>query len=150
MKYTDELLTHCAEAFASCRDRGTTNAYALCGAVLDAIPEPALPEWISAKERMPTEEDGDSEGEVLWRTEGGGIFVEPYDQGYSTMHWMPCAPIAALPKRPVPVPDDSDLRKEFAARLPEGENLTAHLGGFTDSYIESMFQGYKLAKQPTP
>lgn len=78
---------------------------------LERRPLPQLPEWTSVRERGATAKDGDVEGEVMWLTKKGNVFTGDWSEAFSgEVWWMPCAAIAALPKRPVPEPPPKDRR----------------------------------------
>lgn len=80
-----------------------------------ADPSPDLPEWIPISERLPTEDDADEDGEVLWYVDGC-VATQNYEDSHPSTHWLPISAIAALPKRQAPTKEDKDAA-EFEAWL---------------------------------
>jgi hypothetical protein len=150
MNYTDEeldLIFNClhdkevrvGETQTDYRRRWTQAALAKAASLRPG------PEWISVKERRPTEEDGDGFGDVLWLSEAG-VYSGHYIRDREGFYWMPCAPIAALPKRPIPEPKDP--RDTFAALLRwDTDSLRLADGTFSAPTTEAMFQGFLLARE---
>lgn len=86
--------------------------------------------WISVKERMPTKEDGDSDGRVLWGWSSGGYRVDFYKNvSCAPDFWMP------LPAFPAKSPEEEEylqFRRRFHGNYPPEFDLelrTAYFEG---------------------
>lgn len=63
------------------------------------LPEPQG--WISVKERMPTKEDADDYGRVIWLRTDGAVYTERWNGKATWYHgWLPIPPIPKKPKDP--------------------------------------------------
>ena len=65
-------------------------------------------DWIPISERLPTREDADNRGKVLWAYPDGVVTVGDFDSPYSNEHgdgWMPLPPYTP----PKPGPTDEEL-----------------------------------------
>lgn len=89
--------------------------------------------WIPISERLPTREDADNRGKVLWVYPDGVVTVGDFDSPYSNEHgdgWMP------LPRYtpPKPGPTNAELNDLVAAvmRLPQGGSAEALRRWFAD------------------
>ena len=82
-------------------------------------------DWIPISERMPTREDADNRGKVLWAYPDGVVTVGDFDSPYSNEHgdgWMPLPPYA--PPKPGPTDDECDAiytYVEYIARQGKDE-----------------------------
>ena len=99
--------------------------------------------WVSVEDRLPTEDDANSDGEVIW----AGCPRQPLRVGRAdwscpdgSSHWMP------FPPSPVDLSEDIH-RGDF-----EGMSILASMqldrkdGKYLAPGIEDMWQGYLLAK----
>ena len=69
--------------------------------------------WIPISERLPTREDADNRGKVLWAYPDGVVTVGDFDSPYSNEHgdgWMPLPPYTP----PKPGPTDEEIRMLFS------------------------------------
>ena len=107
-----------------------------CGAV-----KAALPEWIPVKERLPDEADLDENNEVLHLSSTGDVVAMSADLLLETDHWMRCATLAALPKRPAPVKVEPT-----AEELEEAEAEKAWLKWGDAGERHSFMGGWKAAR----
>lgn len=114
-------------------------------------PLPQLPEWTSVLERGPTKADADRDGEVLWMTKDGRIFTRRWDCAFDCeVWWMPCADIAALPKRPVPEPKalpgptDRIDAKEFDKAVASIHQIRGRV--LTPDERETFYHGWQKGK----
>ena len=84
-------------------------------------------DWIPISERLPTREDADNRGKVLWAYPDGVVTVGDFDSPYSNEHgdgWMPLPPYA--PPKPGPTDDECD-RLCGAVRTAPGYGSARHL-----------------------
>lgn len=68
--------------------------------------------WIPVSERMPTREDGDEYGNVLWKSPDGITYAMKFSHsgGDSAVAWMPIPPYTP----PKPGPTDEEIRMLFS------------------------------------
>ena len=81
--------------------------------------------WIPISERLPTREDADNRGKVLWAYPDGVVIVGDFDSPYSNEHgdgWMPLP--RYTPPKPGPMDDECDAiytYVEYIARQGKDE-----------------------------
>ena len=62
--------------------------------------------WIPVSERMPTREDADERGEVVWKWADGGTCTGRFDEDPPPVAWLPVPPYT--PPKPGPTDDECD------------------------------------------
>lgn len=99
------------------------------------LPEPQG--WISVKERMPTKEDANKEGNVLWfRSDGGRICpqISGWDKfGEWFTHWM------SFPDDPVPADPDEEAWQQFL--------IASHVRNWGRVFMESAKEGFLAGRK---
>ena len=82
--------------------------------------------WIQISERMPTREDADETGEVVWKWKDGTLLTAPFDDRDNSddapVAWLPIPKYA--PPKPGPTDDECDAiytYVEYIARQGKDE-----------------------------
>lgn len=94
--------------------------------------------WIALSERRPTEEDGDEDGDVLWRDSySGRVTMSKFDQcpDKDCIHWM------SIP--PLPAPQDPELSRFEKWWTDRCAQPASH----KNSLKEAMQDAWKAAKE---
>ena len=88
-------------------------------------------DWIPISERMPTREDADNRGKVLWAYPDGVVTVGDFDSPYSNEHgdgWMPLPPYTP----PKPGPTDTECKELIYRITNEAWDESAVMEWFAD------------------
>ena len=88
--------------------------------------------WIQISERMPTREDADETGEVVWKWKDGTLLTAPFDDRDNSDD----APVAWLPipkyAPPKPGPTDTECKELIYRITNEAWDESAVKGWFAD------------------
>jgi len=87
--------------------------------------------WIPISERLPTREDADNRGKVLWAYPDGVVTVGDFDSPYSNEHgdgWMPLPPYTP----PKPGPTDTECKELIYRITNEAWDESAVMEWFAD------------------